>query len=341
VPYPAGALLGKRLNRWPASGLPRKRVWYFSLAFLVQGSGGALSAEGPNAVGAVRFLLNPAAGRWGAAARLARLRVLASAAGAGLVVSKSGPDIAAQARRAVEDGVARLVVAGGDGTMHQAAQGLAGSSCALGVVPLGTGNDLAGTLGIPADLEAATRRALTGEVRRLDLVRIGDTVAIGYAGVGFDSAVTRFANEEVKRLRGPLVYVYAVLHTLATFKPPFMRVDHDGGAFSGRAMFAVVANLPRFGGGMRIAPEARPDDGWLDLVIVRELSRLRLLAVFPKVYRGTHVNHPAVEIVRTRRAEITVDREMTLYGGGEPVATHPAGQPFVVEVVPGALPVVA
>jgi diacylglycerol kinase (ATP) len=288
----------------------------------------------------VRFLLNPAAGRWGAAARLARLRVLASAAGAGLVVSKSGPDIAVQARRAVEDGVARLVVAGGDGTMHQAAQGLAGSACALGVVPLGTGNDLAGTLGIPADLEAATRRALTGEVRRLDLLRIEDKVSASYAGVGFDSEVTRFANE-VKRLRGPLVYVYAVLHTLATFKPPHIQVRHDSGTFSGCAMFAVVANLPRFGGGMRIAPEARPDDGWLDLVIVRELSRLRLLAVFPKVYRGTHVDHPAVEIVRTRRAEITLDREMTLYGGGEPVATHPAGQPFVVEVVPGALPVVA
>ncbi len=293
------------------------------------------------ATGPVRFLLNPAAGRWGAAARLDRLRVLASAAGAGLVVSKSGADIAVQARRAVEDGVARLVVAGGDGTMHQAAQGLAGSPCALGVVPLGTGNDLAGTLGIPHDLEAAAARALGGGVRRLDLVRVENTVCIGYAGVGFDSVVTRFANEEVKRLRGPLVYVYAVLHTLATFKPPAMRVVHDAGTFEGRAMFAVVANLPRFGGGMRIAPAALPDDGWLDLVIVRELSRLRLLAVFPKVYRGTHVNHPAIQIVRTRKVEITLDREMTLYGGGEPVAAKAAGQPFAVEVMPGALRVVA
>ncbi len=209
------------------------------------------------ATGSVRFLLNPAAGRWGAAARLDRLRVLASAAGAGLVVSKSGADIAVQARRAVADGVARLVVAGGDGTMHQAAQGLAGSGCALGVVPLGTGNDLAGTLGIPADLDAAAARALTGGVRPLDLVRVEETVCIGYAGAGFDSEVTRFANG-VKRLRGPLVYFYAVLHTLATFKPPMMRVVHDEGIFEGRVMFAVVANLPRFGGGMRIAPAALP-----------------------------------------------------------------------------------
>ncbi len=294
----------------------------------------------------MRFLLNPAAGRGGAAARLARLRLLASAAGAGLVVSKSGADIAVQARRAVEDGVARLVVAGGDGTMHQAAQGLAGSACALGVVPLGTGNDLAGTLGVPAGLDAAAAHALTGPVRRIDLLRVGASgenggkVSVAYAGVGFDSAVTRFANEEVKRLRGPLVYFYAVLHTLATFTPPMLRVEHDEGVFAGRAMFAVVANLPRFGGGMRIAPDAKPDDGWLDLVIVRELSRLALLAVFPRVYRGTHVDHPAVEIHRTRRAAITLDREMTLYGGGEPIATHPAGEPYLVEIMPAALAVV-
>jgi diacylglycerol kinase (ATP) len=288
----------------------------------------------------VRFLLNPAAGRGAAVAHLPRLRLLASAAAAGLVVSKSSEDIAVQARRAVDDGVSRLVVAGGDGTMHQAAQGLSGSACALGVVPLGTGNDLAGTLGIPAGLDAATAHALSGPVRRLDLERIGEKVSIGYAGVGFDSAVTRFANEEVKRLRGPLVYFYAVLHTLATFAPPTLRVEHDAGVFTGRAMFAVVANLPRFGGGMRIAPDARPDDGWLDLVIVRELSRLALLAVFPRVYRGTHVTHPAIEIHRTRRALITVDRPMTLYGGGEPIATKPAGHPFVVEVMPAALAVV-
>lgn len=287
----------------------------------------------------MRFLLNPAAGRGGAVGRLARLRLLAGAAGAGLVVSKSGEDVAVQARRAVEDGVERLVVAGGDGTMQQAVQGLAGSRCALGVVPLGTGNDLAGTLGVPADLDAAVALALGGAVRRIDLLRLGERVSVSYVGVGFDAEVTRFANG-VRRLRGPLVYAYAVVHTLASFVPPTLRVEHDGGIFTGRAMFAVVANLPRFGGGMRIAPEARPDDGWLDLVIVHQLSRLALLGVFPRVYRGTHVTHPAIEIHRTRRAAITVDRLTTMYGGGEPIASHPAGQPYVAEVMPGALAVV-
>ena len=287
----------------------------------------------------IRFLLNPAAGRGAGAKHIHRLRILASRAGAGLVSSKSAADLAEQARRAATDGVERLIVAGGDGTMHHVAQGLVGTDCALGVVPLGSGNDLAGTLGIPRDLDAAVERALQGTVRRMDLARVGETYCIGYAGVGFDSEVTRFANE-VRIVRGPLIYPYAVLLTLATFKPPTMRIEHDSGIFEGRAMFVVAANLPRFGGGMKIAPEARIDDGLLDLVIVREVSRWALLHVFPKVYAGSHVTHPAVTLVRTGRVAITLDRDMTLYGGGEPVRPAPAGTPITVEAIPGALAVI-
>src|SRR5215210_2500552 len=203
----------------------------------------------------VRFLVNPASGRGTGKAHLDRIRVLASRHGAGLVVSRKVADLAMQARRAAEDGVERLLVAGGDGTMHHVAQGLAGTSCA----------------------------------------------------------------NEVKYLRGSLIYFYSVIHTLATFKPPWMKVVYDGGVFEGKVMFTVVNNLPRFGGGMRIAPEARIDDGLLDLVIVREIPKPVLMSIFPKVYSGRHVGHPAVTIVRTRRAEITIDRPMTMYGGGEPV----------------------
>ena len=287
----------------------------------------------------IRFLVNPAAGRGTARARFEDLRVLASRAGAGFVVSRSAADLAVQARRAVEDGVERLLVAGGDGTVHHAAQGLAGSACAMGVIALGTGNDLAATLGMPRDLDAAVQCALSGPVRRIDLVRVGEAVCIGYAGVGFDSEVTRYANA-VQHLPKPLVYPWSVLHTLRTFEPPLMKIVHDEGTFLGRAMFANACNLPRFGGGMRIAPGARIDDGLLDLVIVKAVSRLTLLAVFPKVYAGKHVGHPAVELVRTRRVEITLDRDMTMYGGGEPVRPVPAGEAVTVEVMPGGLAVV-
>ncbi|HSF43643.1 MAG TPA: acylglycerol kinase family protein, partial [Thermoanaerobaculia bacterium] len=126
-------------------------------------------------MGGVRFLVNPASGRGTGASHLDRIRVLASRAEAGLVVSRKVEDLAAYARRAAEDGIERLLVAGGDGTMHHAAQGLAGTSCALGVIPLGTGNDLAATLGVPPDMDAAVKRALDGEARSIDLARVGET----------------------------------------------------------------------------------------------------------------------------------------------------------------------
>jgi diacylglycerol kinase (ATP) len=288
--------------------------------------------------GSIRFLVNPASGRGTGKAHLDRIRVLASRLGAGLCVSRKVSDLSEQARKAAEDGVERLLVAGGDGTMHHAVQGLAGTSCALGVIPLGSGNDLAGTLGIPPDLDVAVERALNGEVRRIDLARVGEVFSVSYAGVGFDSEVTRYANE-VKVLRGPLIYFYAVIHTLITFEPPRVRVVYDGGEFEGKVMFTVVNNLPRFGGGMRIAPDARIDDGLLDLVIVREIPKPTLLSVFPKVYNGKHVGHPAVQMLRTRRAEITIDRPMTMYGGGEPLRPMAAGEAVAVEVVPGGLAV--
>ncbi len=287
----------------------------------------------------VRFLVNPKAGRGLGSASFGRLRTLASRAGAGFVVSRSAADLAEQARRAAADGIERLLVAGGDGTIHHAVQGLAGTSCALGAIPVGTGNDFAGTLQVPPDLDAAIQRGLTGEIHPIDLIRVGETYSVSYLGVGFDSEATRFANE-VKTLRGPLVYPYAVIHTLATFQPPRMRIVHDEGVFEGGVMFTTLANLPRFGGGMRIAPQAEIDDGLLDLVIVKEIPRRTLLTVFPKVYNGRHVGHPAVLFFRTRKVEITIDRAMTLYGGGEPVRPMEAGEAVAAEIAPAALCVV-
>jgi diacylglycerol kinase (ATP) len=288
----------------------------------------------------VRFLVNPKAGRGLSAANFDRLRMMASRAGAGFVVSRNAADLGEQARRAAADGVERLLVAGGDGTMHHAIQGLAQTSCALGVIPVGTGNDLSGTLKIPPDLDVAVQRGLTGTIRPIDLIRVGETYSVSYLGVGFDSEAAEFANQ-VKILKGPLIYPYSVIHTLATFQPPSMRIVHDEGVFEGRVMFTTLASLPRFGGGMQIAPQAKIDDGLLDLVIVREISRRALLAVFPKVYSGKHVGHPACLFHRTRRAEITIDRPMTLYGGGEPVRPMAAGEAVTAEVVPGSLSVVA
>lgn len=334
-----------------------------------------------------RLLINPAAGRpaqrW---RRLARLGELARSAGIEPEVTESGLDLARRARCAADAGVERLLVAGGDGSVHHAVQGIAGSVTALGVVPAGTGNDFAAAIGAPFEPEAAVRRALEAPVRRIDLGRArparptepagaaagaGDSGAPGadagagdsgaaagavvrspfaeppatgpvwfstYAGVGFDGEVAGRALQGHRVLSGNAIYVWSVLTTLVDFRPPVLTVEHDSGRFHGPAMFVTLANGPSLGGGMRIAPEARNDDGVLDLVIVKAIPRRVLLAVFPKVYAGRHVGHPAVEIVRTRRARFALDCEMTAFADGEPMLPVGAGG-IELEVVPGALAV--
>jgi diacylglycerol kinase (ATP) len=287
----------------------------------------------------IRFLLNPSSGRGAGAKQLDRLRIAASRLGAGLAVSRSAGDLMQQARKAAMDGVERLLVAGGDGTMHWAIQGLVGTECALAPIPLGSGNDLAGTLGVPASVPAAIERATSAPIRAIDLLSAGGFVSVSYAGVGFDSEVTRVANQ-VHRLRGPMIYAWAVIKTLKDFTPPVLTVEHDHGRFEGRAMFAILNNLPRLGGGMKMAPDAVIDDGLLELVIVREVSKFELLQVFPKVYSGKHLSHPQIELIQTRTAQISVDRLMYLYGGGEPLAVMQPGVPSPLEVLPNALFVV-
>lgn len=288
----------------------------------------------------LRFLVNPSAGRGSGAEHLDHIRVVASKLQAGLVVSRRPSDLVDGARAAVRDGIERLVVFGGDGTMQLTAQGLAGSETALAAVPLGTGNDLARALGVPKKMDAAIEAATRAPIRRMDLLRVGDLYCVGYAGVGFDSEVAGCANQ-VRKLRGPLVYVYALVKTLVSFVPPAMRVVHDEGTFEGRVMFAVANNLPSFGGGMKIAPQAEIDDGLIDLVIVREMPKLTLLRIFPKVYSGRHLGHAACLLVKTRKVQVTIDREMTLFGGGEPLLPMTPGTPVEIEVVPRALAVVS
>jgi diacylglycerol kinase (ATP) len=286
-----------------------------------------------------RFLVNPGGGRGRAGRRLRDLRRLAKAAGAEVVLSRDVQHLCDEARRAAAEGVERLLVAGGDGTVHHAIRGLAGTDCALAILPLGSGNDLAASLGVPPSLEEAVALGVAGRIRRIDLAHFGDVPFGCVAGVGFDSEVNRYANS-LRRLRGPLIYVWAVLRVLPRFRPVRVRLAHDGGDFTGPAMFVACANAPRYGGGMRIAPEARIDDGMLDVVIVKALPRTKLLRVFPRVFSGTHTRFPEIEIVRTRRAAIALDRTLLAYGDGEPLV-EVGERPVPIAVTADGLRVVA
>ena len=280
-------------------------------------------------------MLNPSAGRGRAAKLPDLLRPLGEF---DVRTPRSAAEVLEEARSAAAEGLDRLLVAGGDGTLHHAALGLAGSGCALAPIPLGTGNDLARALDIPLDPLQAARRALDAVPRPIDLGKLDGRPFTGVVSLGFDAEVARYAHRYLRRFRGRWIYPYAVARTLLSFRPIQVRIEMEQERYEGRVMLVAVANAPLYGGGMRIAPGARLDDGWLDLVIVEQVSRARFLALFPRVYRGTHVGHPAVRTRRVRRITLQAERDLHAFADGEPLAR---GSELRVEVWPSGLWVAA
>jgi len=286
-----------------------------------------------------RLLVNPEGRRGRIRRHLPRLERAAAEHGCSLVVTRSGSDIEAQAARAVNEGAERLIVAGGDGTVHLALQPLVGSSTALGILPLGSGNDLATCLGIAGDLERCLEVAFSVRAQRIDVGKIGDRYFGGIASLGLDSRVARRA-ARLRRVPPALIYVLALFLELGRFRCPRLTVTADGADFDGKAFFAAFANSTSYGGGMRLAPQASMDDGLLDLVVVRRISRLRLLAVFPRVFFGRHVGHPAISISRVSEVTVVAEPAQPVYGDGEPLVAGEASS-VTVEIVPAALRVLA
>ena len=175
-----------------------------------------------------RLLLNPIAGRGRGRSLVRRLSRLK---GVQVCPTASPQDVVDQAREAAREGHERLLVGGGDGTLHHAIRGLAGSACALVIVPLGTGNDLARSLDIPRDPMAAARHALTAPARRIDLGSVDGRPFAGVLGIGIDGEVARFVNERSGGPRGRMAYLQAVVRTLASFRPPRVRIDFEDGSY--------------------------------------------------------------------------------------------------------------
>lgn len=237
-----------------------------------------------------------------------------------------------------------LVVVGGDGLVHTAINLLAGTDVPLGIIAVGTGNDIARSLGLPLRSPSAALTvllsSLEGEARRMDLGLItsagGPDIWFAAAcSAGLDAVVSARANSW-NRPRGRARYVLALLRELPFCRPLDYRMTVDGAPADVKAMLVCVSNLRSIGGGMLITPDAQPDDGRLNLLVVRPLPRLKLLALFPLLFSGRHVRRREVQIRTASSVELEVP-EITLYADGEPVGTGPVR----IEVVPGALKVLA
>ena len=252
-----------------------------------------------------------------------------------IVASQDIPHAADAARAAAERGET-VVALGGDGLVGALAGSLEGSA-ALGVIPAGRGNDFARTLGIPEDVGEACRVILEGTERALDLGMANGRAFACIASLGYDSEANRIANE-TRLIRGNLVYLWAAVRALASWRSARFTVALNGRELEFEGYTVGVCNTAYYGGGMKAAPDADPADGLLDVLFLKRTSKLRFLTqVLPKVFSGTHVELDEIEVHRAREVEVRADRQFDVYADGDPITTLPT----TIRLVPGALRVIA
>jgi diacylglycerol kinase (ATP) len=280
------------------------------------------------------LLVNPTSGK-GRGARLAdpvAQRLREAGLSVDVVIGRDADEASDKVRDRVALGVDAVVAVGGDGLVNLALQVVAGTSIPLGVVPAGSGNDFARTLGFSlADPLEATDHVVHNTLRQVDLGRAWGRWFGCVLGAGFDSLVTERANR-MAWPNGRARYNLAILAELRTFRPVPFELVLDGVVWQTEAMLVAVGNGRSYGGGMRVCPDARLDDGLLDVTVLGPLSKPEFVRVFPTVYKGTHVAHRAVTVRRAREVTLRADG-LTAYADGERVAVLP----ITAEAVPHAL----
>jgi diacylglycerol kinase (ATP) len=286
----------------------------------------------------IALLTNPTSGKGrGERARRAALPRLRDAGfEVDDLVGHDPADARSLAEKAIADGVEALVVCGGDGLVHLALQVLAETDTALGIIPAGTGNDVARYFDLPRkDPVAAADRVVGSRVRTMDLARSGSTYFATVLAAGFDAVVNERAND-MSWPKGQMRYNLATFAVLRTFRPLHYVLELDGTERRVEAMLVAVGNGPSFGGGLRITEGALLDDGLLDVVIIKTMTKPDLVRTYPKLFSGTHTSHPQYEHHRVR--EVTVAAPgIVAYADGERFGALP----LTVQAVPGALKVLA
>jgi len=238
------------------------------------------------------------------------------------------------AKAAVARGADLVMAWGGDGTINEVASALVFGEVPLGIVPAGSGNGLARELGVRLKPELAIADALAAEPRLIDVGEIEGRYFVNIAGIGFDAHVASQFNTPGNQRRGLLGYARISLRALGSYVPGLYRISHTGRSTERRAILVTVANSAQSGNGARIAPGAKVDDGWLDLVVVEERSRWRTLMQLPRLFNGTIRRIPGCTIDRIQRATIESDTPMMFHVDGEP---REGGTRLRVRVHPGAL----
>ncbi len=290
----------------------------------------------------ILVLVNPASG--GGRARRALPQVIdylrEQQVRADFVESTSLEDLEQRAAEASGAGYTHLAVLGGDGAFHHAVNGAFGHPLVLGFFPAGSGNDIAAGLEIPNDPIAAAHEFLRSPPRQVDAVRarcanVKARLYVGAGGLGFDAEAAQLVNGRFRRLPGVTRYIAAALWLLRKFEPLELAAEMDGERWSGAALFAAAANAPSYGSGVKIAPQARMDDGWLEITLVGALPWTRLVEALPPVLRTGDLRWPEIHRYRARRVRFETNRAALFHGDGEVLGESPVE----IELLPNAIQV--
>jgi YegS/Rv2252/BmrU family lipid kinase len=289
------------------------------------------------------FLVNPAAENGAAGRRWPELAHEAASLGlqGDTRFSERPGHLTELAREAAAD-ADLLVAVGGDGTVNEVVNGIAGLDVELALIPRGTGGDFVRTFGIPRKLDRAVEVALRGRTRAIDLGRgryrswAGEDEESYFANIasaGMSGAIAKRTNETSKALGGKVSYAWATVAVFSRWRSDEVRVRVDGTEQAGRMHDVIVANGRYLGGGMKMVPEAEPDDGLLDVLLIGDLTKRDLLLTMPKTYRGKHLPHPKATLLRGTTVEIDAPEPLPVELDGE----QPGTTPVCFEIVPRAL----
>jgi diacylglycerol kinase (ATP) len=292
----------------------------------------------------VKVILNPYANRWHAGEKVERVRAAFNAVSveADIYQTQKPGEGTAVAHSAAGQYEA-IVAAGGDGTINEVINGLIqvageGPTVPFGVMPLGTANDMSDTIPLPRDLEEAARVIGNGRTRQIDAARVNTHYFINNCAIGMEPLVT-LENTKIKRLSGNLRYFVALLRALAKLRAWQMDIRFDEARFEGSALLLSVCNGPRTGGIFQMAPGALFDDGYFDYVFAPEMPKRTVLALLPRLLKGTHVNHPKVTYGRARHITIACQPGTPIHADGELIAE--AETQIDYELLPGKVTLLA
>lgn len=233
-------------------------------------------------------------------------------------------------QEAITNGIKWIITCGGDGTLHEVVNTIAGNTdVTLGVLPCGRGNDLATAMNIPRKPQQAIQTLLNGTTKSMDLGHVRSEKGTEHyfttiATCGYDTEVSRLAASRATPFAGTASYIYAAIVTLKDYECPSVRIEGDFGIYENPILLTATGNTSSYGGGFKIVPNARFDDGLFDVCIIRSVSSFTVLGLMVTLFWGGHTFHPAVEIHQTRSLKIETNPPVMLYADGEPMCETPA-----------------